>query len=198
VLRILVLCLFVAALAPGVATAATVSVREDCPPGTEPGECTTQLRYEADAGERNDVSVDWQGIPFPHGAIGTYTVRDPSAVLRAGRGCTPNGDHEVRCEPGYAPSALVSLGDLDDTATSTLAISTVSYAERTADVAVDLRAGVAGEAGERDVLTGFTNAIGGRGADTLTGGDESGFNQGNSLSGGRGDDRLLGEEAATA
>jgi hemolysin type calcium-binding protein len=182
----------VAALAPGAAAAATVSVRENCPAGSQPEDCTTQVRYVADAGERNEVSVDWEGMHDLHGSFGTYVVRDATAVLRPGRGCESRGEHEVRCSPGYAPSALVSLGDLDDTAASTLTTSTVSYADRTAGVVVDLRAGVAGVPGERDVLTGFRNVIGGRGDDTLLGSDERGFYVGDSLSGGRGDDRLLG------
>ena len=55
----------------------------------------------------------------------------------------------------------------------------MSSADRTSGVVVELRAGLAGDPGQRDVLIGFMNAIGGRGDGTLMGGDESGFSQGN-------------------
>lgn len=64
----------------------------------------------------------------------------------------------------------------------------VSYRGRTAPVTVDLtRAGVAGESGEGDRLSGIEDVAGGQGADVLVGDAAA-----NALDGGGGDDRLSG------
>ena len=114
----------------------------------------TVVRYEAAPGEANAPA-----IAFPYDAdekVHVIEVTDPSAPLTAGAGCKQGGEHAVRCTTVRAGvTAVVGLGDGDDTAT----------AERFVNLVAD------GGPGD-DTLTGAMMSDrldGGPGRDTLDG-----------------------------
>ena len=138
------------------------------------------------------------------------------------------GDAGVDTLRGGAGNDTVNAGDGDDFVLGELGVDTVdggagsdvlfgggqtgdtvTYAARTAPVAVNLADGTGGGAGEADSLSGFTTVLGGAGADTLAGGDGNDRLDGNAgadtlngaggddtLNGGNGDDALSGDAGA--
>jgi hypothetical protein len=121
----------------------------------------------ADAGDRTDQLVAGE---LPGGGI---------VELRGGRGDdlvlgSPGGDLLVG---GAGDDALggrdgddrLDGGSGDDRLDGGAGRDTVSYQSRTAPVDVDLAAGAGGASGERDLLGGVEDAVGGRGADRLAG-----------------------------
>jgi Ca2+-binding RTX toxin-like protein len=69
------------------------------------------VRYTADPGEVNRPKI----TAGP--GESTVTVRDPGAMIRAGRGCTVVSVSEARCSASRVGRALFDLGDMDDRAT---------------------------------------------------------------------------------
>lgn len=107
---------------------------------------------------------------------------DGADVLLGGEGDdTMWGDDASSIDPAIDDDVLDGGPGRDGTA----------YTGRSAPVAADLRAGVAGQAGEHDTLAGVEDVAGGRGADVLTGDDGR-----NRLDGGAGDDVLRGAGGA--
>jgi Ca2+-binding RTX toxin-like protein len=137
-------------LAPSGAMAATVSVDAG---GT--------LTYAAPAGELNNVRIADAG--------GAVSVRDLSAVLTPGSGCTAAGDEHVKCAGVTSGRATVDLGDLDDSVDVTASALAVNV---DGGAGADLLRGGSGD----DTLHGGAgdDLLDGRGgADVLAGGDGS-------------------------
>jgi outer membrane protein OmpA-like peptidoglycan-associated protein len=106
---------------------------------------------------------------------------DDSLVSSGAGNDLRGGDGDDRLRPGSDSS---TVGDSVDGGAGN---DTIVYVLRTNSVTVDLTAGVAGEAGENDVVAGIENAQTGSGADILTG-----DNSENRLLGGAGADVLSG------
>ena len=108
----LVALLGLLALAPS-AAASTAFVDTEVRTGKgcsiEPGNCvSSELVYEAAAGEANDVRISTAG--------GSLVVRDQGATIQPGIGCERQGQDMVRCSPPEGPSQgfvliRVQLGD---------------------------------------------------------------------------------------
>jgi hypothetical protein len=187
-----------ALLVPVAAQAASVSGARSC---DDDGICSLAITYSAAPGEVNKVQLSRDDS-------GAYVIHDLAATVTAGDPCTQTDSHTVRCLPVPGPAGGVlgyvtaGLGDGDDafSAVNTedakvdggpgndvLAVSYVSYADRTEPVNVDLNAGTGGATGESDKLIGVTFVDGGNADDTLLGKDGVDY-----LDGGAGDDRLEG------
>jgi hypothetical protein len=149
--------------APGAASAASARIAgesiQDDTCRYLPEECALViLEYEAAAGERNDVSFE-----FDPSAESGYaaTVRDAGAVIEPGAGCERVDEHTARCRPGSPLDEVrVRAGDGDDSVSSTG------------------RSTLLGGAGDdRLTLTGASlgHFNGGPGSDTMTGGDGTDF-----------------------
>jgi Ca2+-binding RTX toxin-like protein len=67
------------------------------------------LRYVADPGEANDVSIE-----FASGSATGIDVTDSGATIGAGAGCTSLSAHKVRCDVSSGDLTNVSLGDGND------------------------------------------------------------------------------------
>ena len=76
-------------------------------PPNEFGQLT--LRYVADPGEANDVSIGFA----PGNALGV-DVRDSGATISAGAGCTSLSAHRVRCDVSSGDLIDASLGNGND------------------------------------------------------------------------------------
>ena len=137
---------------------------------------------------RNSVSLDLgdlddQVLSVLHASYGAVRAGDGNDVVDAslGNGLSIDGgagdDTLIRGQPARGgPGADTIIGGV------------ASYAERTAPVVVTLGDGPNdGEPGERDDVSAGSYALGGWGADTLTGNAA-----GQTLAGGPGDDRIVG------
>ncbi len=89
---------------------------------------------------------------------------------------------------GQAGDDLLDGGLGDDVIGGGPGSDTVTYADRSRSVSVDLGEGVGGETGESDQLTSIENIIGGAGNDILRG-----DSQNNLIRGGPGDDTITGQ-----
>jgi hypothetical protein len=121
------------------------------------------LRYEAAPGEINAVVVTFPGVDA---VSDSATVTDPGATITAGTGCTQVDAHTATCK--HDDSFLrsrVSLGDMDDSATSTGSQLVALIAD------------------------------GGPGNDTLTGANSTAASQASRLNGGPGADHLTAGQA---
>ncbi len=165
----------------------------------------------APARERNAITVIGR-------SAGGVTVRDTRVPLTAGPGCTQVAPDRATCGSAETAELVADAGALSDSISigdsaalrATLrggggndtlrgglrndliaggtGRDTVTYSNRTADVAVTLAGGADdGGAGEGDDVVEVERAVGGNGFDTLVGTE-----RGDVLYGGRGDDRLDG------
>ena len=152
VLAVLLLLILAAPAGAATVSAGRMKVCEDF-------DCTTvvKITFTADAGEANDLRIRGEGRSF--------TFEDPAATVRAGKGCTADGDHRAVCHvDDHVGVLLARISDGDD------------RADAPALAVVDGGAG-------NDTLHGG-EVGGGEGNDTLSG---SGYKRG-----GPGDDRLVG------
>ena len=132
----------------------------------------------ADLGDGDDsIGIDVKtfepipGIPFEEGLPGV-------TVLRGGAGDDVLvGGAEVNELDGGPGNDRLAGGSEEDT---------VTYRDRTRGVTVDMRSGIAGEPGERDVLKRIDIVVGGRGPDRMTASHAIDFD------GGPGNDVLIG------
>ena len=105
----------VAVLPASLAGAATVEVGSG---GLDP---RTMVRFDAGAGEANDVIVEWDETGVGAQTVRLVTIRDGAATLVAGDQCASLDAHTVRCMPILPPHQPVvyvdlDLGDADDRA----------------------------------------------------------------------------------
>jgi hypothetical protein len=123
------------------------------------------MTFRADAGEANDVRVDWVGEEEDGIEL---QVTDGAAPLTAGQGCLQRDEHGAECRLPFGGHLRITLGDMNDRAS-------------VADVC-DLGEGewcsATVEGGEgSDTLSGsewipVERLLGGPGADLLEGGRE--------------------------
>ncbi len=199
----------------GAAQASSVSATSSCDVGSKDPRlfCVVSVDYVAAPGERNSVIIA-EGA----GAV----VEDHGAPLSAADGCVQDGPHRALCafDSEQPPDVLwlegsVGAGDRDDEVhvpadgsrfevdggrgDDRLRGGAVTYADRTAPVEVDLRAGAGGQAGEHDVLIDIDGVTGGSGDDLIVSDRRSelpcfdaDLGQGNRIRGGPGADRIVG------
>jgi hypothetical protein len=191
---VLVAC---ALLFPASAGAATVKAQEDqCAVG--PPNCVTDLEVEAESTERNDISVYADGA----GVV----VTDAATPLVAGRNCVRRLDGSVRCELSR-PIAQVQVQTGDRDSAVRVALPHTDLVSAILGLGHDRFEGEAKEVWANGLDGDDTLiAVGGRasfegreGADTLIGGPQSdkelsGGPGRDRVSGGAGDDVLLGED----
>jgi Ca2+-binding RTX toxin-like protein len=154
--KLAVVAVIAVAALPSTALGGTVSVNA----------ALATLVFTASAGEANDVQLSE--------SAGTITITDSGAVISPGAGCAQVSDHEATCTG--ANQADVYLGDLDDTAASSLVQPVAQF--------------FFGEGGgDHLTLCALCRGVifGGTGADTLELGDKGG-----SLVGEGGADTLIG------
>lgn len=110
----MIVALLAVLAAPAAARAGTAHVPpQHCEPYSESHfTCTATLRYDAAAGERNEVTVT--GIADPP----AVRFEDVGAPVRAGEGCEQAGEHAAICAVPEADVRLVRVlaGDGDDRA----------------------------------------------------------------------------------
>jgi hypothetical protein len=168
--------LLVAALAPAGAHATTVSLESHLIPHPKTGQIlTATLTVGAASGERNDLTIGWDGDPSTP-ADAAVVVTDAGAPLHPGAGCAPAADGAIACPlPSWAwLTAQVDLGNGDDRMTVTGPMTVHADGGPGAD---RLDAAQAASA----------QLSGGDGADVLMGGYSS-----NTLTGGPGPDAISG------
>lgn len=138
------------------------------------------LRYVADPGEANDVSID-----FAFGSATGIDVRDSGATIGAGAGCTSLSAHKVRCDVSSGDLTNVSLGDGNDILTISKFFDSGGGRLKGGDGDDAIRGNDV--AGTNEIL------LGGRGNDILFGRAGSEF-----LDGGPGSDDLSGGTSCEA
>jgi Ca2+-binding RTX toxin-like protein len=169
---LLSLAMAAAAVAPGAASAATISVNAT----------TGTIQYKAAAGEANRLALV---NPV------AFTFADHGAPLTAGAGCTANPDLSVFCP---AATVVANLGDQDDAARVNSFASLVPVTINGGDGDDDFLAGAEGHAngngnGGDDTILVASNttgiAVGGNGNDAV-----GGVSSSNTLYGSGGNDLL--------
>ena len=123
-------------------------------------------------GDGNDILLGGAGADVMSGGVGNDTLSggDGADVI--------NGDDG---------NDVVSGGAGNDTMTGGAGIDTIDYSYATTAVTINLATSAGATTGESDVISGFENATGGSGNDTI-----AGTSTDNVLSGGAGDDKLTG------
>ena len=150
-----------------------------------------------EAGDGDDVvrsSGEWGPLLRADGGIGSDMLE---GALRRGDVLDGGGGGADRLA-GRGNNDTLTDGDATGAADADVldagtGFDAVSYAARTADLAVDLSAGSGGEVAENDVLRGLESATGGSGDDELDGTAAM-----NMLDGGDGDDHLDGHGSGDA
>ncbi len=135
--------------------------------------------------------LDLQATSCATGAAAGDELISIEGVIGGSGNDTLRGDAASNVLSGNAGNDLIEGRDGGDTLNGGAGIDTVSYESSGVPVELDLAGGAATLAGGNDVVSGFENAIGGLGDDTLRGSTAA-----NLLVGGSGNDQLLGGAGA--